>query len=249
MPRNFSIHWLPLIPGWIIALAAGVLLALLTIGSLHLLRKRIPPRWVVVLAILRTLAVLLFVFGLLQPTITYRRQVPKLPELMVLVDASQSMGQKDTTADRTRLEEIVARLQQSGLSTSLEGQFRAHWFAFDSQSYLIDVANLDSLQPRGTTTQYARSLSSAFDLLNATGDGEQASATNVKRVILISDGHDRGRRRHDRAQRINDAQRANDGKYSRGTSRTARVVGVGNAISCYASTGVGSGNGRDAQFI
>src|SRR5689334_8284030 len=96
MWQNVSLHWYPLLPGWSIALVGAALAGLLGIGCLLLVRKQVPQRWIMWFGGIRTLAVALFIDCLLQPAVSYQHTTKKPPEMLVLVDASQSMGQTDT---------------------------------------------------------------------------------------------------------------------------------------------------------
>src|SRR6266436_3870584 len=87
-----SIDFLPILPGWLIFLLAAGLLAALVHGSRQLRQKQVPLRWVLILGGLRVAAVLAFVLALLQPVVSYTRQVEQRPDLAILVDTSQSMG-------------------------------------------------------------------------------------------------------------------------------------------------------------
>ena len=49
--------------------------------------------WVQLLTGLRVAIWLVFVFILLQPIVSCTKQTPQLPEMLILVDASQSMAQ------------------------------------------------------------------------------------------------------------------------------------------------------------
>jgi hypothetical protein len=192
MFRDLSIYWAPLLPWWSIALIACVLLALLVQGSLLLrFRKQAPLRWIAYLAALRVVAIALLALALLQPTVTFVRSEILRPELLVLVDTSQSMGMAQSPQGRSRLDDVRTSLRRSGLIDSLSREFLLRWFAFDRRAYPIAATDLDGLQPRGPATRYASSLESAFDLLEA-NVVERESAANAQRVLLVSDGLDQG---------------------------------------------------------
>jgi len=93
-----TISWMPVLPLWAIAFISFALLALLVHGSLVLARKRLPRRWIVVLAILRVAIVLVFAVCMLQPMISFHRTVQEGPPVFVLLDTSKSMGLKVSSA-------------------------------------------------------------------------------------------------------------------------------------------------------
>lgn len=191
MLREPSIDWLPILPPWAVAIIVAVLAALLAHGCSLLARKEAPRRWIVLLAGLRVTAIGLFALCLLQPAVSYLRNVVRRPELLALVDTSQSMAAKDSPAGPTRLEETLGALQRTELLSALGKKFDVHWFAFDRQAAPLDPAQLDRLKPTGDSTHYAESLASAFDLLNA-GAQERSTPIDVSRMLLVSDGHDQG---------------------------------------------------------
>ena len=101
------------LPVWAVMLITCALLGLLVQGSLVLVRKRLPMRWIVLLGLLRFLIVLVFAACLLQPIVAFRRTVPEGPPVFVLLDASQSMGLKDSAAPAGRLAEAAVSYQQA----------------------------------------------------------------------------------------------------------------------------------------
>ncbi len=106
MSIQFSNLW----PVWCIALLAVLFLAALAHGTVSLLRKNIPTRLVAVLAVLRLAILAVFVLALLQPVVSTTRMVEQRPELLVLVDASRSMGR--AAGQRSRLDEGIAALRK-----------------------------------------------------------------------------------------------------------------------------------------
>ena len=190
MLRDLTIHWFPLLPGWSVALLAAALLVLVAWGSQLLTRKQVPRRWVIALGFARVVSVILFVACLLQPTLSYLHSISPRPELLVLVDTSTSMGQTDD-GDQSRLKEAVARLHHPGFLESLDKSFRVEWFAFDRRAFPIESVDLDKLEPAGAVTDFAHGFNSAVELLSAQSD-DANHATSSRRVMLVSDGQDRG---------------------------------------------------------
>jgi hypothetical protein len=185
MPQNLSFELIPLIPVWVIALIALGLLALLFYGSRLLLSKDVPVMWVRRFAILRVGVIALFVLCLLQPVLSYSRPVEPRPQLLLLVDTSQSMGLPGPSGRDTRLEESLAALREGGLTTSLRQHYDLHWFAFDRSAYPLEEADLAGIKPIGDTTNYADSLSAAWGTA-------RPAAPGTARALLISDGNDLG---------------------------------------------------------
>lgn len=87
-----SISFSPVLPVWIIALVTLGLFGLLAYGSRLLVRKNIARHWIITLAAIRIFAVLLFLACLLRPVAAYKSSAEKRPDMIVLVDTSQSMG-------------------------------------------------------------------------------------------------------------------------------------------------------------
>ena len=71
MPSDLTIRWLPLLPGWAMALTGMVFLGLLLQGSLGLRRKQVPGRSVLTLAGLRLLIGAVLLVLLLRPVVSY----------------------------------------------------------------------------------------------------------------------------------------------------------------------------------
>lgn len=184
-----TISWMPVLPLWAIALVVGGLLALLAYGSLVLARKRLPHRWITILAVLRIAIVLVFALCLLQPIVSFRRTVEEGPPVFVMLDTSKSMAVKDAPEATARLTDSVQWLEQSGLKSALASRPNVHWFGFDAHARTVQPVDLTSLEPTGTTTRYADSLADAWDAYRQ----QRTDGTPVApggRVLLVSDGND-----------------------------------------------------------
>src|SRR5262245_6137791 len=179
-----SIDFLPILPGWLIALLAAALLAALAYGSRNLRQKQVPLRWVLILGGLRVAAVFVFVLTLLQPVVSYTRTVEQLPDLAVLIDTSQSMDLPAGTEKQSRLEQVLPRVLAGDLGNSLGDRYRLHWFAFDGSAYPLRAGEVGNLKPVGPSTRYAESLTAAWNQMRATG-------ITPERFLLVSDGNDR----------------------------------------------------------
>lgn len=180
MASATSIQWLPVLPLWLIAVIAAALLGLLAYGSRLLLRKEVPVRWVKTLAGLRTLIVIVLILCLLQPVLSFSGTVTTPPEMLVLIDTSQSMGLR-AGAGGSRLDAAVAGLKQQGLAAQLQKHFHVHWFAFSRSAAPLELSDLPDLKPLGETTRFAETLAAARSYRAGSGPA---------RVLLASDGND-----------------------------------------------------------
>lgn len=185
--------WVPILPVWLIVAIAAALSLLLLHGSIVLLRKKVPARWIVYLGMLRVAAIVVLVLCLLQPTLHLHRQESRGPDLIVMVDTSKSMATPVGGAD-ARLRDTINRLRGSGLEKSLAEKFTLHWFAFDDDARPLDGAVSPGLEPTGETTRMAESLATAWSYYRQTRAREAVSDVASGRVLLISDGVDHGTR-------------------------------------------------------
>ena len=110
---------MPVLPVWLVAVFTVALLGLLARGSMLLVEKRLPRRWIVGLGALRVAIVAVFALCLLQPIVAFRRTVQEGPPVLVLFDTSKSMGLADSAAPNGRLPEAMQWLAKSGLQTKL----------------------------------------------------------------------------------------------------------------------------------
>lgn len=190
-PRELSISWFPLLPGWGIALIIALLLLVVAWGSRLLLLKQVPRNWVFGLGLIRVVGVLLFAACLLQPVVSYLRSRPQPKALTVLVDVSQSMGRPTGTNNRTRLTTAIESLEKSKLLETLGRKFDLKYFAFDRRAYPLEPADLTTLEVKDGATDFAKSFVAATDVLAAEQE-EAGSSHSMQRVLLVSDGRDHG---------------------------------------------------------
>jgi hypothetical protein len=179
-----SIHWLPILPTGLIALIGVALVAALAFGSVVLLKKQVPARWVAILGGWRLLIVAVFVVALCQPVLSFTHPIEQRPELMVLVDLSKSMASPGSTS-ASRLSEVAPLLDSGELGRELRLRYRVHWFGFDSTAFPLERDGLARIQATGSTTHFDDSLAAAANLIRAQGGTPQ-------HVLLVSDGNDLG---------------------------------------------------------
>lgn len=192
MPKNLEYNFYPFLPVWLIVAICMLLLAVLAWGCFVLAKKKdVPKRWVTVLAVIRTLAVLVFALCMLKPVFRYVDTSKRLPDMLVLVDASQSMSLPSGTSGSSRIKEVTSQFK-SNLSPALTDHYNLHYFTFDRNSYPIDAKNFDSIQPTGDSTRYAPSIRAAWAYYRNVVLPQTKSVSTPPRVLLISDGIDQG---------------------------------------------------------
>jgi hypothetical protein len=184
MIAELSIQFLPVGPRWLLLLVAGALLAAMLYGTVSLVRKGIPGKWVIALGLLRLGAWIVFVLILLQPVVASTQSVARLPELAILVDTSASMALPSDN-NGSRLDEVRSHLDRGDLGGTLRKDYRLHWFTFDRSAARHEPGEIKDAAATGPTTHFAESLTGAIELLRAEDHRPQ-------RVLLVSDGHDHG---------------------------------------------------------
>src|SRR5690348_2297000 len=126
MFHDLSFNLRPLLPAWAIAGLAAALCLLLIHGSRQLLNKKVPHRWVTILGVLRAFAIAVLVLCLLQPMVSYTRSTEIAPDLLVMIDTSQSMGIKASEDGRTRLDVARESFSRTALLDRLKERFNIH---------------------------------------------------------------------------------------------------------------------------
>src|SRR5262249_23108403 len=154
-------------------------------GTWSMLHKQVRPGWAALLALLRLIVLALVVLVLLQPVVSYSSSATPLPELLVLIDTSRSMGQPAGRGDTTRLAETLGILRAGNFATALQGRLRPRWFRFGGSASPLTEQEVSGLEPTGADTRIGASLEDACRLLRAEGK-------SPRRVLLVSDGNDRG---------------------------------------------------------
>ncbi len=183
----------PVFPLWGVALAGVALAAALVAGS-RLLRteKHLQRRWVLGLGLLRAVAIGLFLLALLRPQATWVREVRQGRDLIVLVDTSESMAIGGARPGGTRLRRAMGALTSGRFGSEYLARYRTRWYGFDSGAYASDPDVLARTAPAGRTTRFAEGIETAWALYRP--EGTVAGGAPAARVLLVSDGHDRGSR-------------------------------------------------------
>ncbi len=179
-----SIQLNPLLSSWLTLLLVLALLGALVHGTVIMLRKQVVPRLVWTLGGIRLAIFFTFLAILLQPAVSYTTSVAQLPELLVLIDTSPSMS-IPAAGGNTRLDEVKGVLKKGEFAESLRRNYRLQWFTFDGTATHRDEADLDGIKPAGVTTQFA-------DSIDAAGNQARGLGRNPQRLLLVSDGNDRG---------------------------------------------------------
>jgi hypothetical protein len=185
MLDDLSFQFSPLWPLWLTVPVVAALFLATAYGVFTLLRKKVRPRWVAVLGGLRLAVLAVVLLVLLQPAVSYTRTVEPLPEVVVFVDTAKSMAQPAGASGKSRLDEAVAALRQGELAAALRERFRLRWFRYDRTASPVEEGDLARLRPGDDAARLADSLAGACDLVRAEGGTPQ-------RVLVVSDGNDRG---------------------------------------------------------
>lgn len=132
----------------------------LTAGWLYLtyrnIKQEISSRIKFILIALRTLAIGLLLFCLLEPLIVAREQVFPSANLLLSVDTSQSMSINDVSTEDSKVKRIdavtnlLSKQQDGGLWEKLENRFDLRGYSFDAECKSIDRKDLPSSQPNLT---------------------------------------------------------------------------------------------------
>lgn len=186
---NFDLN--PILPVGVIASGALALTVALIYGSVVLLRKNIPRKWVLILGIFRLLAIIIFTLCLLRPAISRVRSILQNPDLLVMVDTSQSMALSDPPEQISRFDKVLGVLQKSPLASEYLSRFKVYWFAFDENARPIKNHELQALTPVGQTTSYGKSLKTAWSFYRQMKARESGGGAQSGRILIVSDGHDR----------------------------------------------------------
>ncbi len=179
--------------GWILA-AGALLVAALAYGCRLMAEKQAPPRWIRRLALLRAAAILLFLLALLRPQIASTVRDLEKPGLIVLLDASASMG-APAGAGESRLDAGVAFLKTPAFRDAVLDRYDVSAFSFDRSAVFLEKGIDGVPAPAGADTRLEESLGAAWGLYAQRHPAQAGKAAAPPRLLLVSDGIDRGRGR------------------------------------------------------
>jgi hypothetical protein len=189
MFKDLTFNYIPILPLWAIAAVGVVGLALLIWGSIHLRQKLVPGKWVAIHFILRVLALLVFMACLLQPVIGFTKNVALKPDLLLLVDTSESAGIKDQESNQSRLDYLRGGLN-SGLLSKMESRFNVIPFAFDKSARSVSREEIGNLTASGSSTRFAESIRGGWDYYQQEVSARDITSAPPVRALLLSDGDD-----------------------------------------------------------
>jgi len=165
--------------------AAGVttlLLGVVSVVSIEYWRLRRGRRFRLALTFLRSLSLMLILGALLQPLRLHSVPEDRESSLLVLVDASRSMGLPIRPGEESRLDWALASLySEGGVLDQLADDFRPRVYGFDAGAQRL--WDREDLRAEGMATDLAAALEeSAADLAD----------TPLAGVLLVSDGAHNG---------------------------------------------------------
>lgn len=146
-------------------------------------RLRVGKGTTVILALLRTMLIVLVMFMLLKPVVVVSSAVPRSSYVAVAIDDSLSMKLQDTPGSRLRLDYAKQMLlaPQSGGKNSfvsrLEEKFKTNLYGFSGE--LVSVSDGNNLYGEGRTSDIA----GALDEIAKRSSGMPLSA-----IVLATDG-------------------------------------------------------------
>jgi hypothetical protein len=189
MFKDLTFNFIPIMPLWAIAGVGIVGLALLIWGSIHLRQKLVPAKWVAIHFVLRVIALAVFLVCLMQPVVGFTKNVALKPDLLVLMDTSESMGTKDQAADKSRLDYVRDGLN-SGFLSKMQSRFNVTLFSFDKSARPAAQEELANLSATGTTTRFAESIRGAWDYYQQDVSSRDITSAPPVRAVMVSDGDD-----------------------------------------------------------
>ncbi|MDR0704376.1 MAG: VWA domain-containing protein [Planctomycetaceae bacterium] len=151
--------------------------------------ERIPRGGQTCLMVLRFIAFLLLLFGMLRPTLVFIKSQPLASTLHILLDQSESMSRPDELGGNTRFQTAKeALLQAVPQLKRLQSRSEVNAFAFDASLAPLEIregliSNLPE-SPKGKET----ALGAVLDTVRQHSSGKRVLGT-----ILLSDGTQRTR--------------------------------------------------------
>ncbi|HOT95555.1 MAG TPA: hypothetical protein PKZ83_00350 [bacterium] len=185
-----------------------LILALLLAAGISLLvyrrtRPAVRPSLRLLLAALRTAALLLILLALFEMTLQSRRVVTTPPLLAVAIDASASMQQQEAGTSRAAM---LQRILAEEFNRHLDKSLNLGYYAFDAHLQELTSKAVDSLAFDGDATDISNSLASIKNRL---------VERNLCGILLLSDG--------------NYTQGGDPGRYAAEIGVPVHVLGFGSA--------------------
>lgn len=160
---------------WYVFLLAAIVLAALTI---FIYRYTVPPVSSgkrILLTALRSLALILLLFAIIEPLFRYSYSSNVPPSVAVLVDNSLSMTLTDAAGNReAKLRSLLLSSSLKNLSSTVNLRF----YTFSPSLHPLNEISNDSLRLTGTTT----------DIASALGNLRELSLPHLQAILLLSDG-------------------------------------------------------------
>ena len=142
---------------------------------------RLVPRWYfATLLAMRVLVVVVLMLFIFQPELIFERLFAQKPRLLVLVDASQSMGHADPETG-PRIEVAKTNLRHAGFLRKLQEQFDVRLYKFGATAEPITYRELKSLAAEDDRTDLATSCENAL---------RRHERGSVAGIVLLTDGID-----------------------------------------------------------
>ena len=144
------------------------------------------PRWYfAILLALRVLIIIVLLLFIFQPEVVFQRLFASRPQMLVLVDGSQSMSHADRETG-PRIGVAKTNLRQGGFLSRLDEQFSVSLYKFGASSESISRRGLRSLEADADQTDLTNACTSS--LLRHRRGG-------VAGIILLTDGIDNSGKR------------------------------------------------------
>jgi uncharacterized membrane protein len=161
MGQSANMQFLYSFPLWIAAIglaAAAIVISIAYRRTDKPLNRRIR----VILIILRSAAIGLLLFCLLEPTLIAKEEIQRKANLMLLLDDSKSMSLTDADSNISRMEVVKQDLiqQEDGIIQEFSDKFNLHLYQFSS-----DCMGVKKLSPtgEGTLTDIGKAISKVSD--------------------------------------------------------------------------------------
>ena len=184
IPLAFSFALSRGYPTWFFVLMAAVCLGLITYFYLNN-AKTLPKWYFALLFVLRVVVVVVLLMYIFQPELIFQRFFTQRPTMVVLVDATGSMGHADSRSGM-RLGLAVTNLRQGGFISKLEDQFSVPIYKFGATAQRIRYGDLKQLEADEEITDLSNSAASSL---------AKHTQERVAGVILLTDGIDNSSKR------------------------------------------------------